>query len=81
MKMIMCDSSYLFLSSSFGMSENYFIFLEQPIYLNLKRVFMNKITGQPLLRDFFQSNHEEKVRTHGKKLNICIISPLPLHLL
>jgi len=43
------------------MSENYFIFLEQPIYLNLKRVFMNKITGQHLLRDFFQSNYEEKV--------------------
>jgi len=70
MKTFVYDPSYLFfiLSLALGCQKaTYFIILEQPVHLNLKRVFMNKMTGQSLLRDFFQSNHEEKVQTHGTK--------------
>ena len=46
---------------SFGMTENYFVFLEQPMYINVMRVLLNKLCGQPMAKDIIQHDSEEKV--------------------
>ena len=46
---------------SFGMTENYFVFLEQPMYINVMRVLLNKLRGQPMAKDIIQHDSEEKV--------------------
>ena len=46
---------------SFGMTENYFVFLEQPMYINVMRLFINKLCGQPMIKDLFEFDSEEKV--------------------
>ena len=46
---------------SFGMTENYFVFLEQPMYINVMKLFINKIWGQPMIKGLFEYDSEEKV--------------------
>ena len=46
---------------SFGMTENYFVFLEQPMYINVMKLFINKLRGQPVAKDLFEYDSEEKV--------------------
>ena len=46
---------------SFGMTENYFVFLEQPMYINVMRLLLNKLRGQALVKDVFEYDSEEKV--------------------
>ena len=52
---------FLCLLFSFGMTENYFVFLEQPMYINVMRVLLNKLRGQPMANDIIQHDSEEKV--------------------
>ena len=55
------DCGYMFkclcLFFSFRMTENYFVFLEQPMYINVMRVLL----GQPMAKDIIQHDSEEKV--------------------
>ena len=46
---------------SFGITENYFVFLEQPMYINVMRLLLNKLCGQPMVKDLFEYDSEEKV--------------------
>ena len=55
--MFMC----LCLIFSFGMTSDYFVFLEQPIYLNLMRIFVNTLRRQPPVKNLFEHGNEEKV--------------------
>ena len=55
--MFMC----LCLIFSFGMASDYFVFLEQPIYLNLMRIFVNTLRRQPPVKGLFEYGSEEKV--------------------
>ena len=55
--MFMC----LCLIFSFGMTSDYFVFLEQPIYLNLMRIFVNALRRQPPIKGLFEYGNEEKV--------------------
>ena len=43
------------------MTENYFVFLEQPMYVNVMRLLLNNLRGQPKLKDLFEHDSEEKV--------------------
>ena len=43
------------------MTENYFVFLEQPIYINVMKLLLNKLRGQALVKDVFEYDSEEKV--------------------
>lgn len=45
--------------SSFGMTEGYFVFLEQPLYINLSRIFINKLCGTPLAKGLFIFDNEK----------------------
>ena len=55
---------------SFGMTENYFVFLEQPMYINVMRLFINKLRGQPMIKGLFEYDSEEKVNDILEK-NSC----------
>ena len=50
------------------MTENYFVFLEQPMYVNVMRVLLNKLCGQPMVKDLFEYDSEEKVNNSEKFL-------------
>ena len=52
---------HFYLPLSFGMTEGYFVFLEQPIYISLSRLFINKFRGNPLANDLFIFDYDEKV--------------------
>ena len=59
----------LSLSFSFGMTENYFVFLEQPMYINVMKHLVNKLRGQPMIKGLFEYdsekvNHIEKILVH-----------------
>ena len=43
------------------MTENYFVFLEQPMYVNVMRLLLNNLRGQPMIKDLFEYDSEEKV--------------------
>ena len=43
------------------MTENYFVFLEQPMYVNVMRLLLNNLRGQPMVKDLFEYDSEEKV--------------------
>ena len=43
------------------MTENYFVFLEQPMYVNVMRLLLNNLRGQPMVKDLFKFDSEEKV--------------------
>ena len=47
---------------SFGMTSDHFVFVEQPIYLNLMRLFANILRRQPPVKGFFEYGSEEKVK-------------------
>ena len=55
-------SKYLCLYFSFEMTENYFVFLEQPTYINVMRLFVKKLCGQPMIKGLFEFDSEEKVK-------------------
>ena len=59
---------------SFGMTENYFVFLEQPMYINVMKLFINKLCGQPMTKDLFEYDSEEKVNDIEKSSCSCINS-------
>jgi len=44
------------------MTEGYFVFLEQPMYVNLSRLFMNQLCGHPVAKGLFTYDYSEKVR-------------------
>ena len=46
------------------MTENYFVFLEQPMYINVMKLFINKLCGQPMTKDLFEYDSEEKVNAN-----------------
>ena len=50
------------------MTDNYFVFLEQPMYVNVMRVLLNKLCGQPMVKDLFEYDSEEKVNNSEKFL-------------
>ena len=43
------------------MTENYFVFLEQPMYINVMRVLVNNLRGQPMAKDAYEYDSDEKV--------------------
>ena len=51
---------------SFGMTENYFVFLEQPMYINVMKLLVNKLRGQPMIKGLFEYDSEEKVNAKKK---------------
>ena len=53
---------------SFGMTENYFVFLEQPMYVNVMRLLVNKLCGQPMAKDIIKHD-SEKVNDIEKNMN------------
>ena len=53
---------------SFGMTENYFVFLEQPMYINVMKLLVNKLRGQPMIEGLFEYDSEEKVNNVAKNL-------------
>ena len=53
---------------SFGMTENYFVFLEQPMYVNVMRLLLNNVCGKPMIKDVFEYDSEEKVNNIEKFL-------------
>ena len=57
---------------SFVMTENYFVFLEQPLYVNVMKVLVNKLRGQPMIKDLFEYDSEEKVNYIEKSSCSCI---------
>ena len=57
---------------SFGMTENYFVFLEQPMYLNVMKLFINKVCGQPMAKDLFEYDSEEKVNANIEKMVVHV---------
>ena len=48
------------------MTENYFVFLEQPMYINVMRLLVNNLRGQPMGKDLFEHDSEEKVNNIEK---------------
>ena len=44
------------------MTSDHFVFVEQPIYLNLMRLFANILRRQPPVKGFFEYGSEEKVK-------------------
>ena len=52
---------------SFGMTENYFVFLEQPMYVNVMRGLVNNLRGEPTTKGLFKYDSEEKVNITLKK--------------
>ena len=46
------------------MTENYFVFLEQPMYINVMKLLVNKLRGQPMTKDLFEYDSEEKVNAN-----------------
>ena len=56
-----CILKCLCLSFSFGMTENYFVFLEQPMYINVMQLLVNNLRGKPMVKDIFEYDSEEKV--------------------
>jgi len=50
------------------MTENYFVFLEQPMYVNVMRLLLNNLRGQPMVKDVFEHDSEEKVNDIEKFL-------------
>ena len=59
-----CILKCLCLYFSFGMTENYFVFLEQPMYINVMKLLVNKLRGQPMTKDLFEYDSEEKVNAN-----------------
>ena len=45
------------------MTSDHFVFVEQPIYLNLMRLFANTLLRQPPSKGFFEYGSEEKVKS------------------
>ena len=43
------------------MTENYFVFLEQPMYINVMQLLVNNLRGKPMVKDIFEYDSEEKV--------------------
>ena len=43
------------------MTKNYFVFLEQPMYVNVMRLLLNNLRGQPMVKHLFEFDSEEKV--------------------
>ena len=60
----------LCLHFSFGMTENYFVFLEQPMYVNVMKLLLNNLRGQPMAKDIIQHDNEEKVSNIEKILHV-----------
>lgn len=50
------------------MTSDHFVFMEQPIYFNLMRLFANILRGQPPVKGIFEYGSEEKV----KKFLVCV---------
>ena len=50
------------------MTENYFVFLEQPMYINVMRLLVNNLRGEPMAKDVFEYDSEEKVNNIEKFL-------------
>ena len=48
------------------MTENYFVFLEQPMYINVMRLLVNNLRGEPMAKDVFEYDSEEKVNNSEK---------------
>jgi len=55
------ELTHSYLPSSFGMTERYFVFLEQPMYINLSSFIKNQLCGNPLAKGFFTYDYSEKV--------------------
>jgi len=43
------------------MTDGYFVFLEQPMYINFSRIFINKLCGHPPAKGLFIYDYNEKV--------------------
>ena len=52
------------------MTENYFVFLEQPMYINVMKLLVNNLRGQPMGKDIIQHDNEEKVSNIEKILHV-----------
>ena len=50
-----------YLPLSFGMTDGYFVFLEQPMYINLSTLLINKLCGNPTAKGLFVYDYSEKV--------------------
>ena len=59
---------------SFGMTENYIVFVEQPFKLELKKYPKLLLLGKPI-SEMFSWNSEENVRYMALLLS-CFIAPL-----
>ena len=56
------------------MTENYFVFLEQPVYINVMRLLLNNLRGKPMTKDLFEYESEEKVNDIEKHSCSCVLA-------